>query len=127
MPSKTFEDEDSGNSLLHLLERGEEVVAQAVSEWVRSPDVARRLKKGVGQAAEAKRQVDENLQFLLSLLNVPSRADFNRLARKVEALQGSMVNINTKPDRLLAAKNASPPRVTAPSRGRTVKSTKRKR
>jgi hypothetical protein len=34
---------------------------------------------------------------------VPSRADINKLATKIEVLQGSLTNLNLKVDRLLAA------------------------
>jgi hypothetical protein len=36
------------------------------------------------------------------LLNLPSKADYNRLLAKIESLQGSLVNLNIKLDRLLA-------------------------
>ncbi|HSP99719.1 MAG TPA: hypothetical protein VL049_21060, partial [Candidatus Dormibacteraeota bacterium] len=39
----------------------------------------------------------------LSVLNVPSRADFHRVLTKIEALQGSVVNLSMKVDRLIAA------------------------
>jgi hypothetical protein len=42
------------------------------------------------------------MQTVLRLLNVPSRADLNRLVTKVEALQGALVNLSLKVDRLIA-------------------------
>jgi polyhydroxyalkanoate synthesis regulator phasin len=74
-----------------------------VQELLRNKGARDRLGKTVGQAVHAKRRVDRNIQILLSLLNVPSRADYDRLLHKVEALQGSLVNLNMKLDRLLAA------------------------
>ena len=35
-------------------------------------------------------------------MNLPSRADLARIATKLEAVQGSLVNLNLKVDRLLA-------------------------
>lgn len=40
---------------------------------------------------------------MLGLLNVPSRADFAKLLTKLEVIQGTLVNLNIKVDRLLAA------------------------
>ena len=36
-------------------------------------------------------------------MNLPSRANYNKLLVKIEHLQGSLVNLNMKLDRLLAA------------------------
>jgi hypothetical protein len=41
---------------------------------------------------------------VLALLNMPSRADVNRLVTKLEAIQGNLVNLNLKVDRLLATR-----------------------
>ena len=60
---------------------------------------------------ETKGHIDRNMQTVLGLLNVPSRADLNKLAVKLEVLQGSLTNLNLKVDRLLAQ---SRPRRTRP-------------
>jgi hypothetical protein len=95
-----------------LYERGEARVSQVLEEFLKNPAVTDRLGKTVGRAAEAKRQIDRNMQLLLSLLNLPSRKDYSRLLAKIEALQGSMVNLSMKLDRVLAAqgKSAAPKR-----------------
>jgi hypothetical protein len=46
--------------------------------------------------------MDRNMQALLGLFNMPSRADLSRVVTKLEAIQGSLVNLNLKMDRLLA-------------------------
>lgn len=48
--------------------------------------------------------MDRNMQTLLGLLNLPSRGDVNRLLTKLEAIQGSLVNLNLKVDRLMASR-----------------------
>ena len=55
---------------------------------------------------EAKGTVDRNIQTALRLLNVPSRNDVTRLATKLEAIQGNLMNLNLKLDRLLAERAA---------------------
>ena len=42
------------------------------------------------------------MQTLLGLLNLPSHADLARIVTKLEVIQGSLVNLNLKVDRLLA-------------------------
>ena len=69
--------------------------------------LAGALKKGL----ETKGQIDRNVQTLLSLLNLPSRADLNRLLTKLEIIQGNLTNLSLKVDRLEAAqRRASKPR-----------------
>ena len=55
---------------------------------------------------EAKGTVDRNIQTVLGLLNVPSRNDVTRLATKIEAIQGNLMNLNLKLDRLLGERAA---------------------
>lgn len=52
---------------------------------------------------ETKGAIDRNLQTVLGLLNLPSRADFGKLLTKLDVIQGSLANLNIKVDRLLAA------------------------
>lgn len=62
---------------------------------------------------EAKGKVDRNIQTVLGLLNVPSRSDVTRLATKLEAIQGNLMNLNLKMDRLLAERAARRDRLRA--------------
>jgi hypothetical protein len=55
---------------------------------------------------EAKGTVDRNIQTVLGLLNVPSRHDVTKLATKLEAIQGNLLNLNLKVDRLLSERAA---------------------
>jgi hypothetical protein len=41
------------------------------------------------------------MQTVLGLLNVPSRRDLMKILTKLEAIQGSLVNLNLKVDRLM--------------------------
>jgi hypothetical protein len=109
MPAKTAREPDG--LLQWLLERGEETVGQALEELLGNRNVTDGLAKTVRRAAQTKGRIDRNMQTLLSLLNVPSRADYAKLLTKIEALQGSLVNLNIKLDRLLAA-SASRPKPT---------------
>ncbi len=101
MPAKSHD--DSANLLQWLLDRGEEALGQAVQDLVGRRGFTDGVTKLVEQAARSKRRVDKNVEVLLHLLNLPSRADYNKLLLKVEHLQGSLVNLSMKLDRLLAA------------------------
>lgn len=68
-----------------------------------SASFAGAVSSGARRVAEARGYVDRGVNGLLGLLSLPSKADHNRLLAKVEVLQGSLVNLNIKMDRLLAA------------------------
>lgn len=89
-----------------LFERGEEVMGVFLEELGRNPKVREQLGKTFERAVDAKRTVDKNMQAVLSVLNLPSRADYSRILSKIEALQGSIVNLSMKVDRLVAQQPA---------------------
>jgi hypothetical protein len=91
--------------LTWIVEMGETRLVQLAEEILANPRMAETFSGALRRAAHTKGQVDRNMQMLLGLLNVPSKADYNRLLSKIESLQGSLVNLNIKLDRLLAARD----------------------
>jgi len=105
---------DPQNVLQWLFERGEETVGQLLEEVLGRRGVSEGLAKVVKRAAQTKGHVDKNVETLLHLLNVPSRADYQKLLIKIEHLQGSLVNLNMKLDRLLAAQERNSRKLKGP-------------
>ena len=87
-----------------LLALGERQLGRLAEELFASPHVADVFSRALHKAFETKGRMDRNMQMVLALLNVPSRADLTRVMTKLEAIQGSLVNLNLKVDRLLAAR-----------------------
>src|SRR5712691_5211177 len=87
--------------LKRLYDFGEEALARLAQELLSNPRVAEAFTTALQKGFAAKGRIDRNLQTVLGLLNLPSRADFNRLLTKLEAIQGSLVNLNLKVDRLM--------------------------
>jgi hypothetical protein len=85
-----------------VVEMGEARLVQFAEELLANPRMAEAFSAALQRAARTKGQVDRNMQMLLGMLNLPSKADYNRLLSKIESLQGSLVNLNIKLDRLLA-------------------------
>jgi len=92
--------------LERLYERGEETLAEVAEELAGGRGLTESLAGAIRRAAGAKEQLDQSMQALLGLLSLPSRADYEQLLAKVQALQGSLVSVNMKLDRLLAAMDA---------------------
>jgi ATP-dependent exoDNAse (exonuclease V) alpha subunit len=86
-----------------LYEASEEQASRFAKEVVSHPSFSSIMEKALRNAMEAKGKIDKNVDQLLGLLNIPSKSDYRKLLAKVEALQGSLVNLNIKIDRLSAA------------------------
>jgi hypothetical protein len=109
-----------------LVGAGEERLGQFAEEMLSSPHVTEALAGALRKAAQTKGQVDRNMQAVLSALNLPTKADLTRVVAKVEALQGSLVNINIKLDRVMAAQAAAakpttPPRAPRPKKTKATR------
>jgi hypothetical protein len=86
-------------------------------ELLKRPGVAQTFASALQKGLETKGAIDRNVQTVLSLLNLPSRADVTRLLTKLEVIQGNLTNLSLKVDRLEAAqrqarKQAAKPRVS---------------
>lgn len=95
-----------------LYEAGEENLTRLAKEILAHPTFAAAMEKAFRNAAATKGKIDRNMSALLGIFNIPSKGDYTALLAKVEAIQGSLVNIHMKLDRILAgqeqrAKSAS--------------------
>lgn len=111
MSPKGYYDDDARSALRELIDRSEEVVNVFVEELTGSSSLRQELGRTLERANLARKTVDRNLEAVLSALNLPTRRDYQRLVEEIHALQGSIVNLNMKIDRLLAASTRS---VTSP-------------
>jgi hypothetical protein len=98
------------NIFQRLVELGEGQVRGLFEEMLSSPRCAEVAGKTLQQAMATKGKVDRNMQTILGLLNLPSKADYKKLSTKIEALQGSLVNLNIKLDRIIAQQNDKGPK-----------------
>jgi hypothetical protein len=85
-----------------LFELGEGTLGRLAEELLSNPRIAAAFAQALTKAMEAKGTVDRNIQSVLRLLNVPSRSDVTKLATKLEAIQGNLMNLNLKVHRLLS-------------------------
>jgi hypothetical protein len=124
MRSKTSHEDEEPTLLGRVYERGEETFGQFLDDLFGRRGVVRQLRETADRASEARRRLDRNLQFLLKVLNVPSRADYERLLARIDGLQGSLLNVSMKLDRLLAMqeRRPSPPPPKRPAAARRRRS-----
>jgi hypothetical protein len=86
MPAKS---RDESDILRWLYERGEETVGHLLRDLARGRGLGDGLSKMVDQAAKTKGRMDKNVEAFLHLLNLPSRADYNKLLLKIEHLRAA--------------------------------------
>ncbi len=110
-----------------LYEVGEENLARFTEDVLSNPVFSDSVDQTLRNAAKTKGKVDQNIAALLGLLNLPSKADYDKLLAKVETVQGSLVNVNMKLDRLLATQEKKPKRASRTSRPRPASRTEQSR
>jgi hypothetical protein len=97
------------------------MLSRLADELLASSIFSQVLRTALRTAMEAKGLFDRNVDVALTLLNLPSRGELVRLQTKLEVIHGSLVNLNIKMDRLLAARGGDadgddPTRRSAPRR-----------
>jgi len=96
-----------------LYEANRESVTNLVKDIFSQFPVREVVERTCQNATEAKEKVDQNMEALLALLNIPSKADYEHLLAKIEEVQGNLVNVSMKLDLLLAERKKSRKRSTA--------------
>jgi hypothetical protein len=107
MTAKSPYGEENRSALRELIDRSEEVVSVFVEELTGSTSLREEFEKTLERATLARKTVDRNLEAILGALNLPTRRDYKRLVEEIHTLQGSILNLNMKLDRLLAASAAA--------------------
>ena len=82
-----------------LYEANRENFTNLVKDLFSQSPVCEVVEKTFQNAAETKEKVDQNMEALLALLNVPSKTDYEHLLAKVEEVQGNLVNVSMKLER----------------------------
>ena len=79
-----------------------DMMQKLVQELLSNPRFAQMFMTAVQAGLETKGHIDRNIQTVLALLNLPSRADLDKLRGELKVLSGHMTNLNFKVDNLLA-------------------------
>lgn len=103
-----------------LYEANRENFTKLVKDLFSQSPVCEVVEKTLQNATETKEKVDQNMEALLALLNIPSKTDYEHLLAKVEEVQGNIVNVSMKLDRLLAEREKPRKRSTAKRKTKRV-------
>ncbi len=102
------------SKLLHMSEEG----LQSFFNEVMADDGLRRALGRAGERFMAnKNRFDRNVETLLDFVNIPSKRDVRELKARLDHLNGQVVNLSMKLDRLLAQPEKAAPAPRAKRRG----------
>ncbi|SRR5579875_2587314 len=109
-------------SLLNRLRQmSEEGVASFLNELMANEAWRQRLGRAGERLLANKQSFDRNVETVLDFVNLPSKRDIRELKSRLDHLNGQLVTLSMKIDRLLAGVGPRPEQKAAPSRARRKK------
>src|SRR5207245_992716 len=84
-----------------LRQMSEEGVTSFFNEIVANENLRRRLGRAGQQLLSNKQSFDRNVETLLDFVNLPSKRDVRELKARLDHLNGQLVNLSMKIDRML--------------------------
>jgi polyhydroxyalkanoate synthesis regulator phasin len=95
--------------LERLRQMSEEGIASFLNELMANEAWRRRLGRAGERFLANKQSFDRNVETILDFVNIPSKRDVRELKTRLDHLNGQLVNLSMKIDRMLAE---SEPEVT---------------
>jgi polyhydroxyalkanoate synthesis regulator phasin len=101
-----------------LRQMSEEGAASFFNELMANETLRRRLGRAGERFLANKQSFDRNVESILDFVNIPSKRDVRELKARLDHLNGQLVNLSMKIDRMLAQADAA---AEAPPRKRVSK------
>lgn len=119
---------DADNLISRLRQMSEEGAASFFTELMANETLRKRLGRAGEQLFANKQSFDRNVETVLDFVSIPSKRDVRELKARLDHLNGQIVNLSMKIDRMLAAAEPSAandalPKPSRPRRKRTPKPT----
>jgi polyhydroxyalkanoate synthesis regulator phasin len=95
------------NLIARLRQMSEAGAASFFSELMANDGMRQRLGKAGEQFFSNKKSFDRNVESLLDFVNLPSKRDVRELKARLDHLNGQLVNLSMKIDRMLATGDRS--------------------
>jgi polyhydroxyalkanoate synthesis regulator phasin len=101
--------------LISMLRRmSEEGAASFFSEVMSNAALRRALGRAGERFIDNKGRFDRSVETLLDFVNVPSKRDIRELKARLDHLNGQLLNLNIKLDRMMREPKAPRPRPKRP-------------
>jgi polyhydroxyalkanoate synthesis regulator phasin len=108
--------EEAESLLERLRHMSEEGVASFFNELMTNEAWRRRLGRAGERFLANKQSFDRNVESLLDFVNIPSKRDVRELKARLDHLNGQLVNLSMKVDRMLAEPETLASKAKPPSR-----------
>jgi polyhydroxyalkanoate synthesis regulator phasin len=96
-----------------LLERLRQMSEEGVSSFLNELMANEAWRRRLGRAGERflanKQSFDRNVETILDFVNIPSKRDVRELKARLDHLNGQIVTLSMKIDRILAESGSTPP------------------
>ncbi|HEX4210162.1 MAG TPA: hypothetical protein VHY56_07215 [Candidatus Binataceae bacterium] len=109
------------NLIARLRQMSEEGAASFFSELMANDTLRKRLGRAGEQFLNNKQSFDRNVETVLDFVNIPSKRDVRELKARLDHLNGQVVNLSMKIDRMLAAE----PTAASPAKPKRPRKSKR--
>lgn len=108
MSDRTSEEQNLAQKILGM---GEERMTEVLDELLSNEKVSGILGKAMMRTQTLKAQLDKNVALAFSMVNQPTRSDFDRLRKQVRGLERQLDDLTEQVERLQKPK---PARKTTP-------------
>ena len=105
------------NLLDRLKSRGEEVFTQVSAELMSNP----RFMKAMEGALKGKERVDSAVAQAIKSMNIPTRTEFKRALRRIDALEGEVADLKAQLKAVAKTKAATKTRAATKTKGKAKK------
>jgi polyhydroxyalkanoate synthesis regulator phasin len=97
---------EADNLIARLRQMSEEGAASFFSELMANERLRKRLGRAGEQFLNNKQSFDRNVETVLDFVNIPSKRDVRELKARLDHLNGQIVTLSMKIDRMLAGEPA---------------------
>jgi polyhydroxyalkanoate synthesis regulator phasin len=87
---------------------GEERFAEVMDELLKNENFSNAVARALNRTQKAKAMLDKNVSLAMSLLNQPTREDFDKLRKQVRSLERRLDDMSDKLDPLVKAAKKKP-------------------
>jgi polyhydroxyalkanoate synthesis regulator phasin len=117
---------DAESLMSKLRQMSEDGVASFFSDVMAND----RLRQTLGRAGESffsnKQNFDRNIETVLDFVNIPSKRDVRELKARLDHVNGQLVNLSIKIDRMLAEQGSPPAQTNEMPKARASRKPTRK-
>jgi polyhydroxyalkanoate synthesis regulator phasin len=99
---------DAESLISKLRQMSEDGVASFFSEVMANDNLRRTLGRAGESFFSNKQSFDRNIETILDFVNIPSKRDVRELKARLDHLNGQLVNLSIKIDRMLAEQPIKP-------------------